>query len=174
MKPFFNMNAANPGALGLQVIREIRKDSGADRTRMKKLIADGADINVKDENGVTALMHAVMQNDRTAFGVLIAANVNLSITDRSGYTAVMFAAAWDRRDLLLSLMQKGQEIDLQSPQGRKVMQIAREQDYEDIVLILERQEKKRQHAAIDLKRGLPITRAVTPLKMIQTARRRKP
>ncbi len=49
-----------------------------------KIFQLGVDVNAKDEEGKTALMHAVYVNDDIAFRMLLASKVDVNLQDNKG------------------------------------------------------------------------------------------
>lgn len=58
---------------------------------VKLFLANGADINVKNNDGNTALMHAAMNGHPEMVLVLLDAGANLAVADNEGKTSLMIA-----------------------------------------------------------------------------------
>ena len=59
---------------------------------IKALIDAGADVNVKDNNGTTALMYAVYYGNTEIVKTLIAAGADVNAKDNNGFTTLISAA----------------------------------------------------------------------------------
>ena len=59
--------------------------------KVKLLVTHGAQVNVKDEMGKTALVHAVDRGDVAVVEALLQAGADASISDEKGTTALMYA-----------------------------------------------------------------------------------
>jgi ankyrin repeat protein len=59
--------------------------------KVKLLVTHGAQVNVKDEMGKTALVHAVDRGDVQVVEALLQAGADASIPDEKGTTALMYA-----------------------------------------------------------------------------------
>jgi ankyrin repeat protein len=76
------------------------------------LLSKGADVNVKDENGVTPLMQA---KTRDMALVLIDAGANINAQDINKTSAVMYATSY--ADVERMLLEKGAKPDVQNSIG---------------------------------------------------------
>jgi ankyrin repeat protein len=74
---------------------------------IKVLVAEGANINLKGQYGLTALMWAAICNYINAVEALIEAGADLNIRDNDGNTAIMYAKARQFDTLLNLLKQAG-------------------------------------------------------------------
>ena len=63
------------------------------------LIAGGADINAKDDNGNTALMLAAKSANAEVAGELILAGADIDAKDKNGNTALMYASVNQSGDI---------------------------------------------------------------------------
>ena len=82
--------------------RAVFADAGADllaaaregsEQGVRAALAAGADVNARDEDGVTALMHAAYAgNDPAVLKTLVASRAAVNLRDNNGRTALMRAA----------------------------------------------------------------------------------
>jgi ankyrin repeat protein len=63
-----------------------------DLAAVNALIASGADVNVKDEEGMTALLHAAIYGYYDVLVALVDAGANLEVVCRNGYSPLTYAA----------------------------------------------------------------------------------
>lgn len=78
------------------------------RTKViKALIAGGADVDAKDENGSTALLWAAQFCDAEAVKALIAAKANVNAKAKGGATPLMMANVFQRTEIVALLKKAG-------------------------------------------------------------------
>ena len=85
--------------------------------RVRSLIKAGADINVKDKNGIFPLLGAAFSGKPEVAKVLIEAGALLNQVDRNGNTPLMIASLCheslrEREDVALLLVKAGAEISM--------------------------------------------------------------
>ena len=78
-----------------------------DLLQVQALVAGGAPIDGRDDQGRTALHWAVVAGDGEVVAVLLAAGADVGITDGSGRTALHNAAFWGFEDIARSLVAAG-------------------------------------------------------------------
>jgi ankyrin repeat protein len=104
----------------------------------KNLIENGADLNQKDNNGVTALMRVAQygydyQDDYVYFGydnweqdynnmkdiarILIEKGADLNLKDNDGFNALMWAVQNDNYDIAKILIENGADLNLKDKGG---------------------------------------------------------
>ena len=62
-----------------------------DRTAVKALLRRGADVNARDEDAATALMHAAADADLPTMKLLLEEGADVNATSTSGATALLWA-----------------------------------------------------------------------------------
>lgn len=87
----------------------------------RSLIASGADINARDENGLTALMRTVQHNATETAALLIKAGADVNARDRYGETALIKAALYDKAASAKLLIEAGADINVQDNDGRTAL-----------------------------------------------------
>ena len=90
------------------------------------LIAHGADVNAKDNDGETALMIAASQSNPKILTVLLEAGADIDAQNKKGETALMAAAARANLDELKILLVHGADPKLRDEAGKLAVDIARE------------------------------------------------
>ena len=79
-----------------------------DVAQIKRLIADGADVNWRDSSGETALFGAASWGETEAVRCLLAAGARHDIAEKYGYTALHWAASHGNAATLRLLLAAGQ------------------------------------------------------------------
>jgi ankyrin repeat protein len=91
-----------------------------DRGTVEKLLAAGADINGRDEDGRTALVHAVLDSDPdfSFIRYLLERGAAPDIADANQrWTALHFAAQAQEPDVVAMLIEAGAKVDSQDAFG---------------------------------------------------------
>jgi ankyrin repeat protein len=81
-------SAPNQAELSADLFKAIRD---GDRTAVKVLLRHGADVNARDEDAATALMHAAADADLPMMKVLLEEGADVNATSKSGATALLWA-----------------------------------------------------------------------------------
>ncbi|WP_146617269.1 ankyrin repeat domain-containing protein [Candidatus Babela massiliensis] len=102
---------------------------------VKILIQAGADVNYKDNNGMTTLMHIARSNNQIA-QILINAHANIDAKDNRGYTALSWAAGFNAEETVKLLIQAGANVNSESESGLTTLIRASKYGYKKIVEIL--------------------------------------
>lgn len=109
------------------------------------ILKAGANINAKDADGMTALMHAAnfARDKVTKLRLKHGADVNAK--DKSGNTALMFAAGQEEQYIKIEndkvvrlLLEHGAEVDAKNESGETALMVAASNGYEkNVTLLLE-------------------------------------
>ena len=78
---------------------------------VKKLVEQGADVNVADEHGETALMKAVKVRCESCFEYLLESGADVNKTNEMGKTALMFAVKNNQSRFVKMLIQAGADVN---------------------------------------------------------------
>lgn len=70
-----------------------------DLTEVKSQISAGSNINLKDNNGQTALMHAAYKGNVAIVKLLLENNADPNIKDKDNWTAFRYAEEFDKTDV---------------------------------------------------------------------------
>ena len=81
--------------------------AAGDLVRVKSLIAAGADVNAKNNNGETALMWASYKGHAEVVEALLAARADVNAKTDDGETALMLASDMGHADVVKLLRQAG-------------------------------------------------------------------
>eukprot|EP00750_Incisomonas_marina_P002263 INCI12177.3.p1 GENE.INCI12177.3~~INCI12177.3.p1 ORF type:complete len:371 (+),score=67.13 INCI12177.3:119-1231(+) len=116
----------NPRGLGVRLRDAVFMDDLADGKAMAKaLVAKGANVNVKDEKGWTALhICAWKDNSHVADVLLRSGRCNVNEQTNNGNTALHWAAQKDHRSMAeMLLLQKSIDVDAQNVLGQAPLHI---------------------------------------------------
>lgn len=97
--------------LGDTLHRAARKGEVAD---IKKCIAEGANLNGKDQNGWTPLHRAVFKGKIEAVKVLVKHGAKLDVVDYCGYMPLHLALEAGQKDVATYLVAQGAKANLKS------------------------------------------------------------
>ncbi len=98
----------------------------ADPTLANLLISKGADINIQDATGETALVKACRRKRAGMSLVFIEAGANLNLQNNQGETALMVAAAYGNGIIADALLKAGADSSLRNNNGQTALDIARD------------------------------------------------
>ena len=88
-----------------------------DAETIKALIAAGADVNARDDDGKTLLFKAAGWDKRTAVNVLIELGANLNARDNVGETPLIDAAFKGRAEVAKALIAAGADVNARDDQS---------------------------------------------------------
>jgi hypothetical protein len=132
----------------------------SDSDLVKMLLLNGAkiSINLKDINGLTALMYATRNapygHDKASVIALIGAGANLNLQDKFGRTALMYAASKGHAYTVENLIDAGARVsELRDVENKTALDIAekeykfnaRKKNYLSIINMLKTQIKKEEY-----------------------------
>lgn len=126
--------------------------SDADAKTVSALLSSSADVETKDEDGLTALMYAAIYADTECVELLLLKGADPNARSQSGITPLMMAI--NNAAKVKLLISKGAEINAKSKQGHTALTIAaaRTGTAETIKLLLD--------SGADLSVGNPLAAAV--------------
>ncbi|MBS1872446.1 MAG: ankyrin repeat domain-containing protein [Acidobacteria bacterium] len=108
---------------------------------VKPLTDRGADVNLQNDHGETALMYASGAVDRVdkpeTVKALLDRGARADLVDRDGSTALILAVSRQNRGAVRVLVQKGADLNQTNRNGDSALSIARRQSRTDILKILE-------------------------------------
>ena len=88
------------------------------------MLTDGVDINVKDKNGNTALMHAASNGKSSTTKILLGAGVDVNAKNKRRNTALMLAVWYDHIDTVEVLLNAGADVSVINKRGWSALKIA--------------------------------------------------
>ena len=103
---------------------------------VKVLIANGADVKAKDENGITVLMWAAGNNHIETVKVLIANGADVNAKDNYGETVLMWAASNIHIEIVKVLIANGADVNAKDNYGGTVLMWAARYGANEVVQIL--------------------------------------
>ena len=92
---------------------------------LKAALAAGVDVDARDGQGWTALMHAVNKGYPLLVGPLLAAGAGVDVRAPDGATALFMAAAHGHTEVVVMLMKAGADISIRGPKGKTAVDVAR-------------------------------------------------
>jgi len=105
---------------------------------LKVLIDAGADVNARNEFGVTPIMYAAVRYDsQEAIPLLVRAGADVNAADRDGRTALMFAAVDGREDLVRALLDAGADPTARDSENMSVWAFAAQSEDEEVIRMIE-------------------------------------
>lgn len=101
------------------------------------LIANGADVNYRDDEGKTPLMRAAKNSDNVILDILLEGGADVNLADEAGMTALMYAAQKANIENIHRLIQCGADIDARNRAGESARDIAQGKKRPKIVAAIE-------------------------------------
>ena len=112
-------------------------------TDVQNALNNGADVNAKDDRGLTALMMASYggyTNGSYAeiVKLLLDKGANVNIKTHEGITALSKASSGGNAEVMKLLLAKGADINVKNSKGETALVIAKDKGKTEIVAMLER------------------------------------
>jgi hypothetical protein len=101
--------------------RLVKAARGGDVVAVERLLAEGADPNRKDANGVTPLLIAAERGDAASVAALIKRGAAVNAADIHGQTPLMLSAWSFRPAVVIALLRHGADPCLKSGDGRTAL-----------------------------------------------------
>src|SRR5215467_1579233 len=107
------------------------------RTALRALLQQKADVNAAQVDGATALHWAAYRDDIEAARLLINAGAKVDAANREGITPLYMACLYGNAELIKSLVKAGADPKQKGPQGETMLMLAgRNGSAESITLLL--------------------------------------
>ena len=115
----------------------IVRAGGGSLKQLKKVIAQGANVNEVEENeGRTALMNGVLANKVENVSLLLSVGVDVNARDKYGRTALMEAAYWGNEEIVEKLLLAGADASIESNDGMTSLSFAKSNRNQKIIELL--------------------------------------
>ena len=112
----------------MDIFRAIEKNN---IKKVKKLLDDGMDINMKDSSGSNALIIAVAYTTSPRMvQLLIDKGIDINVRNNYGMTALMLAVSYRKTKLVKLLLATGANINKKNRDGNTALMMAKEEEYE--------------------------------------------
>ena len=114
------------------------KTSKADTETVLSLIEAGVDVNIQDENGMTALMIAAQTGQVELVEAFIKAEANMNIRTCFGDTALICATMKKQKNSVNKLLEFGANVNIQGQYGQTALfHAAKKKDEESLKALLQ-------------------------------------
>jgi len=113
-----------------------------DATKVRQLLAQGADINSKDGHGHTAIMRAALKGDFLLAGILVEHGADLDVTAKYNLSALMLAVIGGHTEVVRILVEAGANLHIRGSKavpgfyGKTALALARDAGRSTIVQVL--------------------------------------
>jgi len=108
-KRAINSQKSKPSPTDLSLLRETLEK--CDEAVCKQLLAKGANVNARDEEGCTPLIWAVLAKNREVVDVLLAHGADVNCKNNQGETAIYWAAMSGDMGITNLLLEKGASVN---------------------------------------------------------------
>ena len=108
------------------------------------LLEQGATVDLKDNNGRTALLYASSGPYPETVGLLLRKGADINVQGKTeGFTALMMAAAEGETEVVRVLLLNGASVDVIDRDGDTAKKFAREKGHTEVLELLESQPAKK-------------------------------
>ena len=84
---------------------------------VRRLIAQGADVNAEDDNGATALMVASAEGHSEIVSLLVSSDADVNATRSTGWTALASASTAGHGEIVNLLLSNGADVNATFDEG---------------------------------------------------------
>lgn len=109
---------------------------------VEKLLAQGADPNEGDDDGITALHYAAAEGHLDIVKALFEAGADIDLAEYDGDTALVNASEYGHVEVVEFLVEQGADITLESSSGDLPIRHARRRGHSDVVRVLKAAAKR--------------------------------
>ena len=86
------------------------------------MVEKGANLDLQDEDGDSALMYACMNNQPEVAKLMVEKGAKIDLQNKDGDSALIFACRNDQPEVAKLLLEKGANLDLQDEDGDSALQ----------------------------------------------------
>lgn len=127
-----NLNINSVGYLGMTALSSASIEYG-NLEMIKYLLEKGADINVKNEDGSTALMTASMYGNLEIIKYLIENGADINAKDNDDSTALIYASKWGNLETVEYLVKNGADINIKDIENKTALDWAANSRIEEVL-----------------------------------------
>ncbi len=95
-----------------------------DDITVKRLLIEGVDINVKDKNGNTALLHAASNGKVEITKILLNAGTDVNAKNKRRNTTLILAVQYGHIDTVETLLNAGADVSAKNKRGWSALKVA--------------------------------------------------
>lgn len=121
---------SSPGA------RMIGAAADGDKKTIQSILADGVDINVRDWDGLTALIPAASAGHLDICEFLLKEGIDVNASDKDGITALMEASIMGQKKVVELLLKKGADVNAAANSEVTALWLAASEGKTDVMKIL--------------------------------------
>ncbi len=116
-----------------------------DVEKVKDLLTNGAEVDVRDENGMTPLLLAAKKGNSEIVSLLLAHGADVNAQDYYlAWTPLILASALGHKKVVKILLEYGADIDIKDQNGMTALKYAAKNGYKEIVELLKNARIKRE------------------------------
>jgi len=109
-----------------------------DQEMLELLIAGGADLYYRDDEGVSIFDFAITYNNMYIIQLLLEKGIDVNETSRkSGFTALMAAVCYNRSDIVKVLLDAGADVHAEDSKGLSALGFAKKMHKKRMIKLLE-------------------------------------
>ena len=102
--------------------------------KVKLLIEKGADIDAKDNDGVTALMYVSRAGDLEIAKYLLENGADINAKDSKwGYTALIYAAEYVNLEIVQFLIESGADVNIKNNDGKTALDLVETEEIKKVL-----------------------------------------
>jgi ankyrin repeat protein len=103
---------------------------------IKALLAQGADVNGKDEQGATPLLYATLRSQKATVDFLLSNGAKTDVATKDGVTPLYLAARYGEAEIASMLVAKGAKVDALVSDGKSPLHFAARYGFLEVVRLL--------------------------------------
>jgi ankyrin repeat protein len=108
-----------------------------DIQKIKDLLSNGAEVDIRDKNGMTPLLLAARKGNREIVKLLLAHGADVNAQDYYlAWTPLILASALGHKEVVKLLLEYGADVDIKDQNGMTALKYAIKNGYKEIVALL--------------------------------------